>query len=53
METALRNHSKEVKEEARYKSFCNKGNVVGTKGLQITRFREHKFLWEDVKVWAY
>ena len=23
-----------------YKSFCNKGKVVGTKGVQITRFTE-------------
>ena len=27
--------------------FCNKGKVVGTTGLQITR------LTEDVKVWVY
>ena len=32
--------------------FCNKGKVVGTKGLQITRFTENQLLWEDVKVWA-
>ena len=35
------------------RSFCNKGKVVGTKGLQITRFTENQFLWENVRVWAY
>ena len=32
--------------------FCNKGKVVGTKGLQLSRFTENQCLWEDVKVCA-
>lgn len=57
---ALRNCSEEVKGGDRvYKSFCNKGSVLGKKKyLQKTRFTEtdfieNQFQWEDIKVWAY
>ena len=37
-QVALKNHSEEVRGELGYVRVCNKGQVVETKGLQITRF---------------
>lgn len=38
-----RNGSQEARGELGYRSFCNKGKVVGTKDLQVTGFRDKDF----------